>query len=572
MQISLFSKTQKIVLVAIAACFFFGASFLAFANVVRPANIHPHFDWPDETMNAFFAKQFADTGTFTAPMLEKTLHDVIRPRSFNVYYSLNDYKLYLVPGGFLGLPYWYGLGLKIFGQTASLFFTPLLATLALLAFAYIMCVVFDRRTAVFATFFAVVNPAWLYYANYSYLPNVPFVSALVCTVAAGIAALRSKLLMARFFWTIVSGISLGIAFGIRTNESLWVALLLCILCFATDVRKHWKTFLGIFVVSMVFFAPMLFWQTLTYGNPFVTGYSRLTQNGLASSPTEFVGATENPLAVAVSALTFPYGIHPRAVWFHVKNYWLLQVPWASFSMILGVIYFCIKEPKSRKKIILLSAAFFSTLWLFVSYGSWMTLDPLTRALNTIGDSHVRYWLPLVFIWTPFLGWSVASLYEKNWIVKILLVVFSATYLACTIGLVYVSVPESIVWVSQRIRAYNNAAAVIVANTEPDAVIIASRTDKEIFPERQVTPGPLTDLDGTIDAFPALYCNHPLYMYAMASDYVGGDLIQALADQYHLFGTDQTQGLFEQIAEPRPNYFLTKIRRVPILDTLCQPQK
>src|SRR3989344_625178 len=85
----------------------------------------PIFISPDESANAFFIKQFAQTGNmFFYEPLNLSVGDVLHPRSI---ISINGR---LVPGGFLGLPLLYGGLSMFFGLWLAPFLTLFFARLA----------------------------------------------------------------------------------------------------------------------------------------------------------------------------------------------------------------------------------------------------------------------------------------------------------------------------------------------------------------------------------------------------------------------------------------------------------
>lgn len=150
--------------------------------------------------------------------------------------------------------------------------------------------------------------------------------------------------------------------------------------------------------------------------------------------------------------------------------------------------------------------------LVVSYGSWMLEDALVLRLNTIGISHVRYWLPLVFFCTPALAVCLGRMWEKKSWQQAIVVAYCVISALLSARMVFFSEAESLVAVAGRLRAYDRAAASIVRETPADAVIVTDRTDKEIFPDRAVTPGLPTKQEGTAAALKPFIASHTLYAY------------------------------------------------------------
>ncbi|TAL19606.1 hypothetical protein EPN90_03150 [Patescibacteria group bacterium] len=498
-----FSRRQKILLAIIAFAFFFSSSLLSFANLIRPAGISPHFDWPDETMNAFFAKRFAEFGSLRAPLFFGS--ELVRPRSFNVQNGA------LVPGGFLGLPLLYGAVIKFFGVNASLFATPFLAALALLAFGGLVRRLLGARIALLAVLLAAAHPAVWYYSSYSYLPNVPYIAFLLFSAYLAVAGFSSAQKKKKLFLIAAAGALLGIALAIRTNEILWIAAALILALAFTDVWRQARPVALFLTAAVIFFAPIFWYQWQTFGSALTTGYSRFTETGVAA-PTEFAAAAASPLKIAFSALLLPYGFHPRVIWYNFWRSWLALAPWASVPFFLAAAAWFLRKKKQPAERAFSAVITVATVWLLAAYGSWMLADPLMLKLNTIGLSHVRYWLPFVFFDAVILAWALARLKERGRVWHLATGIFLAAYLAFSAWLVFWKAPESLLYVAERVRLYNVAAKTIVEKTEPNAVIITDRTDKEIFPDRAVVAGlQLGDLSTVCSI------SGPVYVYTVMTD-------------------------------------------------------
>ncbi len=535
----------------VVGCFFVSSSLLIFAHVARPVGVHAHFDWPDEMMNAFFAERFALTGTFAAPTITAA-QDFVRPRSFNVVHGM------LAPGGFLGLPFWYGVIVRLVGTNATLFVTPLLGTLALLVvFSFLRSFV-NVRTGLIGAFLVAIHPAWWYYSAYSYLPNVPFVALCLFSLWFGVRAVKRQ----RLVDAVLCGACFSIALSLRTNELLWMSVLVAACAYVGRVWKSSKTMLVVVGSAVLFFLPILWFQHQTFGSAFVTGYSRFVGEGvvaqpIVTAPSEFETLSHDPIVIAIRAMTFPYGIHPRAVWYNLSRSWLWLAPWMSIPMLgaatWSLVFFWRRG--SRQTRFLLVASLAAAGLLIVSYGSWMLQDALVLRLNTIGISHVRYWLPLVFFFTPALAVFLGRMWEKKSWQRIVVVAYCIVSLFLSARMVFFSEAESLVAVAGRLRAYDTAAAIIVSQTPADAVIVTDRTDKEIFPDRAVTPGLPTTQEGTAAALQPFVTSLKLYAYLPNDKSRIMDLHSTLGLPTHM-----GDPLFYFAAEPRPGFGLFGLSR------------
>ncbi len=132
------------------------------------------FDSPDETANYFWAVRIAkgESLWYREP-LEVAGNSLLRPRSMNVI------GMKVVPGSFLGLPLLYGYMAKWLGVNAIPYFTPLFASLAVIAFGFLMMKLFDPVMGLLSAALLAVLPPWWYYASRGMYHNVLFVSLVM---------------------------------------------------------------------------------------------------------------------------------------------------------------------------------------------------------------------------------------------------------------------------------------------------------------------------------------------------------------------------------------------------------
>lgn len=437
--------------------------------VATSFNIDNRFDWPDETANYFWSKQFAQTGElFVFQPLNLTAQNQIHPRSFNVRTDGS-----LVPGSFLGLILLDGFLAKLFGTWLIIYITPILSVLGVLAFYGIIKEIFDSRVAKISAVLMFINPAWWYYSVTTMLPNVAFVSFVLISVYCLLKSRHHRLTL-----MVCSGLSFGLAISIRPSEIIW--LIFVYLAVFLYVRR------GLKFVNLVYFSaaaalmmlPTLYFQQLTFGNFLTSGYEQLNTDSAT-----VCGACE-----LTKSLILPFGFHPGLA---VQNFWthyLSRIWWLSLLSVLGFVSFLTRSSRQKNEIwgyVAISAFIFS--WLGIYYGSWQFADQLTVNLNTLGLSYVRYWLPLYLLALPFtalgliwlsgfirLKWRRASL-----VIMLIILLYPAAKLTLH------DKADSILPVKARIAAYKKEAAAINQVTAPDAIIITVRKDKVLYPERQV---------------------------------------------------------------------------------------
>ena len=533
--------------------FFLSVSILPAANLFRPAAIGPHFDWPDETMNFFFAKQFAETRQFRA----SNENEFIRPRSFNIFHGS------LVPGGFLGLPLLYGAGIwiislpgKNLGVLISLFFTSTLAATALLAFAGLSRRIIGRRQAILAALLLAANPIYWYYSAYSFLPNVPFFAFAIFSIYFFMIGLTRGDCW-RYGLATIGGFCAAIALAIRSNETLWLIMSGAAAITMLRLWRNWRYLAVAAIATLIFFAPILYFQNLTFGGAFATGYSRFTSAGIFQ-PTEFSGAASSPLSIAWRALTLPYGLHPRVIWFNFKNAWSALGFFSSVSLAAAAFWFIAKREKTIAHKAFSAVLVIVTVWLTIAYGSWVTSDPLMTKLNTIGLPHLRYFLPVLALASLPLANFVGSLLEsRSRVAKMGAAVFIAVFVSLSAAAVFWQNPDSLIHVATRIRSYNKAAGMVSEKTPSRAVVITDRTDKEIFSDREVTPSIPSKVDGTLAALDSVICKRPVYFYLSDSRMQDGALAELL-DHWQI--PKESDQEIKPIVEPRRGYHLREMNR------------
>ncbi len=469
-------KNQFIVLVILGIIFFFIYSFLIFGNTGN------HFTWPDETANYFFIKNYIEHSNFSvAEPLNEIAGNLVKPRSFNVYQGN------LVPGSFLGLLLIYGLIGKVIGLGLVKFLTPLLAVLAGLLFYKILLKIFKPKIAFLSALLFFINPAWWYYANFTFLPNIAFLSFLIIGIYFLIELDKGKK-QNNYLFLILGSFFVALALIIRTNEFLWILGILLLLLIVYFKKVKWQYILLFLVVCILVFLPIFYYNQMTYDNYLSFGYLRLDQgNDLISQlPTEFQ-TSHSQFFNFIQFIVLPFGLHPQLFFSNFYNYCLVLFWWLFIPAVLGIFFFLQNYHKKNKAVfflIFLAVSFY----LIVYYGSWQFADQLTAQLNKIGISYVRYWLPIYILSLPLISIFYLHLIQwlKNKKIKILLnLLFISTLIYFTINLTYLAGNDNLIKIKQNIQAYNEINQKVTNLTEDNAVIISQRSDKIFFPERKV---------------------------------------------------------------------------------------
>ena len=522
-------KPNKIIiafLCIVATVFvFLTYSFLSFTSVGGGA---VRLNSPDETANYFFARTFAKDSQigYEEPLLEVS-KGVVHARSMTTAGSR------VVPVGFLGLTVLYGTLAKVFGVGALLFFTPFLAVVTAFAFYFLLKRIFSRTVAALSGVLLLIHPAYRYYASRGMLPNVLFVDLLILGALCLAIAYEKK----RHWLSFVGGILLGAALTVRLSEMLWVLGAGCILALVSLRRRTlpilFLCVLGLAVPLGIFFSL----NKAVYGHPLLFGYQMTATYESVSSLDKTLNLLWHFDPAALPALqasmaetiakarvyAFPFGFEPATFSLHFNQYGVTMFWWFSllvafgfFIVLRNALYDMVTRHRFRV-LVYTGMTLFVGFWLTAFYGSWIFFDNSAEEV-TIGNSYVRYWLPMYLLSIPFAASTLAAVMRGR---SASLARFAAAT-ACVIVLMYFSgntifiqFRDSQLAVAKNIKSYQDSARQIQAVTPPDAVIFSERSDKNFFPERKVAQS-FKDF-AEKDLVPPLVERVPVYYYGLWSE-------------------------------------------------------
>jgi len=516
------------ILAILGIIFFFIYSFLIFGNSASK------FTWPDETANYFFINNYISHSNFSvAEPLNQIADNLVKSRSFNVYNNN------LVPGSFLGMILIYSLIGKIVGIGLIKFLTPLLAVLAGLFFYKILLKVFEPKIAFLSGLLFFINPAWWYYANLSMLPNIAFLCFLIIGIYFLLQIDKEKK-QKNWLVVILGSFFIALSLIIRTNEFIWILAALIFLAIIYYKKLKWQ-YIGLFLlVCILVFVPIFYYNNLTYGSFYSFGYLRLDQGKtiLEQVPAEFKISNSSILNF-IKFIFLPFGLQPKVILSNFYHYVYQLFWWMFLASVLGGFVF-LKKYHDKKHAVYFMLSLGVCLYLLAYYGSWVFVDQLTLALNKIGISYVRYFLPIYILSLPFaaifIGWLINLFRNKK--LRIVLGLFLAlTFLGLTINVVYLAGNDNLVKTKQNILDYTDINKKVLALTEANAVIISQRSDKIFFPERKVIGA--WKIDDFANWVKLLDANVPLYYYATESvDWL--DQLNSELFNYDLELTTETQ--------------------------------
>jgi hypothetical protein len=488
---------------------------------------------PDENAAFLFAKQFAETGTFAIiEPLNARLEGIIHAR------SMVAVGTSILPGAFLGIPFFTGSLLWIFGDAGALLFTPVLALLAILAWRKVVKELFDDPLlADFSAFFLMAHPAFLYYSGRVMMQNVVFVSFLIFgayfLIASPLHTLSKRYAseLKRFEY-LLGGMLMGMALFIRTAEIFWVLGLLAVLLYVYRAQIGWRNIgavlFGLFMMGCV----IGYANDTVYGNALLTGYTARAEVGeTASSVTSLIP----PSVSDIASYVFPFGIHPRAIMRNEWQYEFLLYPWMTIPALIGFVLLLVRKFNKNKtwKVFTIFSVVLA-FWLGGMYGSWTFNDNPDPALISIGNSYARYWLPIFVTSTVFAAYAVVAVYRviKRWAVGvdvsvdprvgtrerirrsipcffIFLALASTIYLSADLVLYG---HDGIMPTRAALSTFQSKRRAVILKTEGDAVIVVDRADKYLFPARKVVV-PLRS-EATYAALPGILREAPLYYFGI----------------------------------------------------------
>ncbi|MDP2630518.1 MAG: hypothetical protein Q8P56_03865, partial [Candidatus Uhrbacteria bacterium] len=336
----------------------------------------------------------------------------------------------------------------------------------------------------------------------------------------------------RHWLSFVGGILIGTALTVRLSEMLWVLGVGCILALVTLRRR---TLLGILACIIGLAIPLGVFFSLNkaiYGHPLLFGYQMTATYESVSSLDKTLELLKHFSFSALPALqasiaetfakarvyAFPFGFEPATFSLHFNQYGVTMFWWISllvafgFFIVLRQAILDIVKRRGFRRILYIVTTLFIGFWLTAFYGSWIFFDNSAEEV-TIGNSYVRYWLPMYLLSIPFAASTLAYVLRgrSGFIARF------AAVSACIVVMMFFSgktvffqFRDSQFAVAENIRSYQDGARQIQEVTSPDAVIFSERSDKNFFPERKVAQS-FKDF-AEKDLVPPLVERVPVYYY------------------------------------------------------------
>lgn len=455
---------------------------------------------PDETANVLTAVNFAERGSFAVSYPLVNFFEWAVPRSFVGMPSLSGIAKYakIVPIGFLGMPLVLAIAFKIFGVYGLLFLTALVA-LATLWPLWASLPKKWNEGAKWSVLLAWVSfPTVIIYANRGAFGNL-FLTCLAIWIWWLLTYVKTI-----WRWP-VAGILLGLAMMIRPPEAIW---LLPMVVFAVLSRSplppllrggfktsHTVLFLIPLIITLAFGAALGF---QTYEKLFVSGYQiritkevRSTGYGVQQDGSDVLRTSysvQSPEAVSVFKIV-SIGLHPRNIAWNVWQYIIILFwPWTLVCIVATII--AIRDKIWQKQEWWVTAAFvWTTTWLIIFYGNGVYQDHVGVNVASMGNSFLRYLLPLSVVAAVSAGYVFERLW-KNWSLKILGVCMVILLVGLGQWYAIYKDDEGIAANEKELVRYAEIRDEARAWLDPATVVVSDRSDKVFFPIFQsVSPLP-----------------------------------------------------------------------------------
>ena len=472
------------------------------------------FASPDENANAFFAQTFSETGSLIAfEPLNDIAQGIIHPRSTVAPGTV------ILPTSFLGFPLVTGVVRFAFGTIGMLAFTPIVAISAVLSLWWLVRrLTSDELLADLSALFMLTHPAFLYYSTRVMMPNVAFVSLLVIGVSLFVRSCEK-----RSTWLgIVAGVIAGIGLSMRLVEAPILMIVALIVLVAYRKSVPMKPLVSVTIGVVAVLIGYLAVNAHVYGSITATGYTLRDVRVVSDSASTI--ATTSPISSIVHLL-LPFGFHPRAMLVNAFRYGWLLYPIPSSLAVFGAWFAWKSKEHQNAWRTFVTCLGVASIWMIVVYGSWSIADNPDPKAITIGNSHVRYWLPL-FVASSVLA-SLAVVRSVRWMVARMKrrhhnISFQFRSIVHVIALVVVMTmlsaqtvfagPDGLLAARAASMISGEKRAAVIVNTEESAVVIVDRADKYLFPYRRVIV-PLRS-DSTYAAMPTLAPIVPLYYFGI----------------------------------------------------------
>lgn len=449
----------------ISAISFISVFVIIHLFLVWDGGVNGVFNSPDANANYYFSKQIYEGESFSyqIPYEDNENNAYISTRSTRV---IGDK---IVPVSFFGMMIMYGGISKLLFANLISYLTVIFSGLGLLYLYLLVNRIAGSQIGFITTVLTSIHPAYWYYTNESLFPNVLFVSFVIAGFYYAIEYTKKHRNIDLAFLVA----SLCIALVVRTSEVIWIApLILMFIYFERKklLKNSWRTIVWTFTISIV--AVVLIKITILHSAPLF--------------------AYVLPKFSNISSYLLPFGFHPRLIGLNFYNYALeLFWPFTIFSAIGFFAMYLRRKTTNLPAIKIIIISLLISILIVLFYGSWLVIDHPDASAVTIGNSFVRYFMPIYILGNLFIAYAISLIPINSKRIKAIIITVIITLLSIfSLRMTIYDSDEG--WIAKRkiLGGYDTISTWIRKNSEHNALFITNTSDKYIWPHRMVMQVPI----------------------------------------------------------------------------------
>ena len=411
----------------------------------------------------------------------------------------------IVPVGFIGWPWILSVFMIITGTAITKWLSIGIAASSVPVLYLLLRKRFSRPASLLATLTLFSYPAFFLYLNRSLFPNPAILAATLWLTfflqAKELSNTKSdqQKIYQNYWRELAIGILFAAICAIRPIELFWILPWLGAVAYAERLRPTRNQLIAFALGFGAILLPVWILAWRTYGAPWDVGYF-LRDN---SAPISVgVGGSEGAGSSVVRLLAF--GFHPRNIWWNLRSFGFgFALPWAALLVGVAALYLkpwvevCWKYRRKLKTVLRelalpdhgFIAAILGLGLLAAYYGNGLYLDHVRIGAVTVGNSYLRYLLPVAAV----SGWAVAWLYDQVEKARSQKIVLALVLALCGFGLYRGAFgdDESVLAVIQSTRLNDQTRVKTEQVIPTGSIIFSDRSDKIFFPAyKAVSPMPL----------------------------------------------------------------------------------
>ncbi len=438
--------------------------FFVFFNYLNLNTINDPliFNSPDETANYFFIKNFKENTNLKVYSEYLTIYPDIHPRSINT--SNNHF----VSGSFIGMPIIYGAIGKIIGLNAIPYLTSIFALLSVIFFYLFIKNLFDKNTAILSAFLMLSSAPFWYWSSRDMMHNILFIFLFILFLFVSLLAIKKQ----KLIFYILSPLALILTILTRSSEIIWIVPLIIFLLIILRKQINYKK-LSLSILAWIIIGVIVIIFIPNILNSFFN-----------------IGYFENEnfknftLIQKITTSLLPFGFNIKNILSVIYNYIIKINTIYAILLFLSILYLIIKKNTRKIKIYFISWVIISSI-LLIYYASWQIMDNTTGA-PTIGNSYSRYLLPFFIFSMPLLANLLINFAKsKKMLTTSILSFILVLFMMSSYNIAMKTPGDGLIDMSKTIASYQALNIKIQENTETNSIIITDKSDKFIFPYRNV---------------------------------------------------------------------------------------